>query len=64
VEQFFDVFAAYNVAVWPAPIGAYILGLLAVALAFRNNAASGRINPSGHHLRRRVKFEFWVHQSG
>jgi hypothetical protein len=43
VEQFFDVFASYNVAVWPAPVVAYLLGLLAVVLAFRGKAPSGRI---------------------
>jgi len=43
VEQFFDVFASYNVAVWPAPVVAYLLGVLAVALAFREDSASGRI---------------------
>lgn len=30
-EQFFGVFAAYNIAIWPAQIGAYILGIVAVA---------------------------------
>ena len=43
VEQFFDVFASYNVAVWPAPVVAYLLGLLAVVLAFRGKAPSGRL---------------------
>jgi Family of unknown function (DUF6064) len=31
IEQFFAVFAAYNAAIWPAQIGAYILGIVAVA---------------------------------
>jgi Family of unknown function (DUF6064) len=29
-RQFFDVFVAYNMAIWPAQIGAYVLGLVAV----------------------------------
>lgn len=33
-EQFFDVFAAYNGAVWPLQIAAYGLGALALALVF------------------------------
>jgi hypothetical protein len=32
VEQFFAVFAAYNAAIWPAPLVAYALGLAAVAV--------------------------------
>ena len=31
IEQFLGVFAAYNVAIWPTQIAAYILGLTAVA---------------------------------
>jgi hypothetical protein len=30
-EQFFAVFAAYNTAVWPAPVVTYALGIVAVA---------------------------------
>lgn len=33
-EQFLSVFAAYNDAIWPAQIGAYLLGGVAVALLF------------------------------
>jgi hypothetical protein len=40
VEQFFDVFAAYNVAVWPAPLVAYVLGIIAVVLVFREGRLS------------------------
>ena len=29
IEQFLGVFAAYNAAIWPAPIFAYVLGLVA-----------------------------------
>jgi hypothetical protein len=31
--QFFDVFERYNLATWPAPVVAYVLGLAAVAAA-------------------------------
>jgi Family of unknown function (DUF6064) len=43
VEQFFDVFGAYNTAIWPAQIIAYVLGILACALAYRENKMSSRI---------------------
>lgn len=33
--QFFDLFARYNAAVWPAPIAAYVLGAIAVGAALR-----------------------------
>lgn len=35
VEQFLDVFARYNHAIWPAQLGAYALGLVSVVLALR-----------------------------
>lgn len=31
VQQFFEVFASYNAAIWPAQIAAYVLGLAIVA---------------------------------
>jgi Family of unknown function (DUF6064) len=31
LQQFFDVFASYNAAIWPAQIVAYVLGLAVVA---------------------------------
>ena len=34
-EQFFGVFVAYNAAIWPAQIGAYVLGLVAIASLWR-----------------------------
>ncbi|MGM0484554.1 MAG: DUF6064 family protein, partial [Candidatus Krumholzibacteriota bacterium] len=37
VEQFFEVFESYNLAIWPAQIAAYILGIAAVILAFRGD---------------------------
>ena len=35
-EQFFEVFAAYNAAIWPVQIIAYVLGLIAVAMLCSN----------------------------
>ncbi len=43
VEQFFDVFKAYNTAIWPAQVIAYLIGVGAIALAFRENRLFGRI---------------------
>ena len=40
--QFFEAFASYNHAVWPAQIVALIAALLCVALLFRPGAAAGR----------------------
>ncbi len=42
-EQFFDVFAAYNAANWPAAVAAYPLALLAVAVAWRGTPNAGRL---------------------
>jgi len=33
-EEFFDVFAAYNAAIWPLPLLTYLLGAAAVGLTF------------------------------
>lgn len=33
VEQFFDVFAAYNITIWPAQLAAYLLAAVALLLA-------------------------------
>jgi hypothetical protein len=35
VDQFFAVFARYNTAIWPAPIVAYLLGVIALVAAWR-----------------------------
>ena len=35
VEQFFDIFGTYNTAIWPIQILAYLLGIVALVLAFR-----------------------------
>ena len=45
-DQFFGVFAAYNQTIWPAPVAAYLLGILAVGLvgtraAYRDRVISG-----------------------
>jgi Family of unknown function (DUF6064) len=42
-EQFFRLFAAYNTAIWPLQILAYILALAALAAAFRRSRWGGRI---------------------
>jgi hypothetical protein len=42
VEQFFQVFADYNVSIWPIQIVAYVLALVTLALAFRPGAWSDR----------------------
>jgi len=39
--QFFAVFAAYNVAIWPVQVGAYGLGLAAIALVRWRRPAGG-----------------------
>ncbi|MFO7914697.1 MAG: DUF6064 family protein [Candidatus Krumholzibacteriales bacterium] len=43
VEQFFEVFESYNLAIWPAQIAAYILGIAAVILAFRGDGIKERV---------------------
>jgi len=35
IEQFLEVFQSYNLAIWPAQLVAYVLGILAVVLVFR-----------------------------
>lgn len=41
-EQFFEVFAAYNAANWPAVVAAYPLALVAVAAAWRGGPRARR----------------------
>ena len=41
-EQFFDVFAAYNRALWPAVIGLWVCALIAVVTLARHRPHSGR----------------------
>jgi hypothetical protein len=43
VEQFFEVFKNYNEAIWPAQILAYVLGILALVLAWRQGKISDRL---------------------
>jgi hypothetical protein len=43
VDQFMEVFATYNLAIWPMQIVAYLLGAGALVLAFRRMRHSGRI---------------------
>ena len=43
VDQFFEIFKNYNEAVWPAQIIAYILGILALVLAWRTSKISSRL---------------------
>jgi hypothetical protein len=42
-DQFLDVFARYNVAVWPAQLFVYLLGVLCIVLALRRATHSSRI---------------------
>ena len=42
-EQFFEVFAAYNAATWPAAVVAYPLAAIALVVALRGTPNSGRI---------------------
>ncbi len=42
-EQFLEVFRAYNTAIWPAQIGAYLLGLLAVGHVIWKKGTSDRV---------------------
>jgi hypothetical protein len=43
VEQFFDIFGIYNIAIWPAQVVAYLLGIFALILALRENRLSAQI---------------------
>jgi hypothetical protein len=42
VDQFFEVFERYNVAVWPAQLFLYALGILAIGLAIQRKADCSR----------------------
>jgi hypothetical protein len=42
-EQFFGLFASYNAAIWPAQVGAYAIGAIALVFALRGGAPAGRI---------------------
>jgi integral membrane sensor domain MASE1 len=43
IEQFLSVFVAYNAAIWPARIVAYVLGLLAVSALWLNGLRGNRL---------------------
>jgi hypothetical protein len=43
VEQLFDIFETYNTAIWPSQVAAYVLGIVALGLALRENKLSGEI---------------------
>ena len=43
IIEFFGVFIAYNAAIWPAQIVAYILGLVAVSALFIERTLSSRL---------------------
>ena len=42
-EEFFEIFAHYNAAIWPAQIGAAALGLVALILLFRSGRVASRV---------------------
>ncbi|MBR0848031.1 hypothetical protein JQ543_09795 [Bradyrhizobium diazoefficiens] len=42
-EQFLSVFVDYNSAIWPAQVGAYLLGCLAIVLLFGKAAYADRM---------------------
>jgi len=42
-KEFFDVFEAYNAAIWPAQVVAYILAVVAIILAIRSTYMSDQI---------------------
>ncbi|OQW75401.1 MAG: hypothetical protein BVN32_11230 [Proteobacteria bacterium ST_bin14] len=46
VAQFLDVFVAYNAAIWPAQLGAYAIGLVAVAALWLAQRKAARIIPA------------------
>jgi hypothetical protein len=46
VDEFLDVFAAMNTAIWPAQLGAYLLGAAALFLALRGGDRAARAVPA------------------
>lgn len=45
IEQFLAVFVAYNAAIWPAQIVAYVLGLVAIAAVWSRQSIASRLIP-------------------
>jgi Family of unknown function (DUF6064) len=43
VEQFLGVFVAYNAAIWPTQIGAYVLGLVAIGAVWSRRPMDSRL---------------------
>jgi len=43
VDQFFDIFGTYNSAIWPTQIVAYLLGVIVLMLALRENRLFSKI---------------------
>ena len=43
VDQFFDIFGTYNSAIWPTQIVAYLVGVIVLMLALRENGLFSRI---------------------
>jgi hypothetical protein len=43
IDQFFGVFAAYNVAIWPVQIAAYVIAAMALWLIFAKRPWAGRV---------------------
>jgi len=43
VEQLFDIIGTYNTAIWPSQVAVYVLGIVALGLALRENKLSGKI---------------------
>jgi hypothetical protein len=43
LDQFLGVFAAYNAAIWPAQVVAYVLGVIAVGVLSRPGRAADRL---------------------
>ncbi len=43
VEQFLQVFTAFNTAIWPCQIAAYILGVVAIGASFSRSRTAQRI---------------------
>lgn len=57
IEQFLEVFQSYNLAIWPAQLVAYVLGIAAVVLALRKT-------PYGDCLISAVLAVFWLWMGG
>jgi hypothetical protein len=42
-DEFFSVFAAYNIAIWPVQLAAYVIAAMALWLIFARRPAAGRV---------------------